>query len=150
MGTTLPAGTRGVTPPPPVSAPVRLPVECDRVDDRAARILGCSVAHAKRLRLTLAEVANALVVAMRDHPVLRERFLRDLRSVGVNAMTLAHTADLEHAAQVADLQEDVAQHEWDLTRSPEALRRLIAAKERAVALESDELAALVRLAEEVG
>ena len=142
MGASMNTGTDPRALPLTASAPVRLPVAIDRVDDRAARMLGCTPAHAKRLRLTLAEIANTLCVAMRDNPVMRERFLRDLRTVGTDAGLLADAADLEASAQVADLTEDMAQHAYNLAPSRETLAAWIRAKERAVALETAALVAL--------
>lgn len=130
--------------PSPSSVSARLPVAgADDPDVIAARLLDCSPAHAKYLRLNLGDIADNIAFAWRSRPHTQEKFIRRMHEVGCNLEPLEHTPQLEADVQLLDLEEDRAQHLWDLERTPEALDRFIRAKERQIAADVSELRALI-------
>jgi hypothetical protein len=114
------------------------------VDEKAARMLGCSPGHAKQLRLsTIPESIVAILAAAHDSPTQRESFRRACLTALSAEPTPDLTPDLILEAAEADAREDVARTEFLIGEPTESERRAMVTNLRAeLAAKADLLRAL--------
>ena len=127
------------------SRPMRLKVRgpFERLDERAARMLGVSPERVKRMRLVdIREFTVAILAAGYDETVKAENFRRQVLVAASAEQAPDLTAALELEAEQADAAESVAEVAHRLDPNPRTLRNRILATREEIARQTALLRAL--------